>query len=220
MDSVTIHQPSFLPWEGFFAKMQRADLMVLLDHVQFSKNNYTNRVKIRTKQGWKWLTVPVPKGSNHKAISEIRLNLDTKWKEKHKKTLCFQYAKAPYFDESIINTIYNHPIETLVDLNILGIEKIKELANIGTSLIRSSELDVSNLSKTELLLEVIKKVGGTRYISGPDGRNYIDVELFINNGVEIEFFDFTQTKYRQTFPGFEPGLTALDRFFNTGVITK
>ena len=94
---VAIHQPNYLPYIGYFQKMARADIFVLLDTVQYSKDSYTQRVKIRTKDEWIWLTIPVEKSNNFKMIRDIRLPGDSKWKIKHKNSLEAELRKITVF---------------------------------------------------------------------------------------------------------------------------
>ena len=93
---VAIHQPNYMPWIGFFQKMALADIFVILDTVQFSKDSYTQRTKIRTKEGWIWLTVPIEKKYHFKPIKDIPLPHDTKWLKKHKMSILSNYSKGPF----------------------------------------------------------------------------------------------------------------------------
>src|SRR5881396_3000859 len=56
---VAIHQPHYLPWLGYVAKWAAADLFVFLDTVQYEKNGWQNRNRIKTRDGPRWLTAPV-----------------------------------------------------------------------------------------------------------------------------------------------------------------
>src|SRR5205823_11747690 len=83
---VTIHQPEHLPWLGFIDKARQADLLVLLDDVQFRKNYFQNRNRVRAAGGPVWVTVPVlTKGNADQEIREVQINSEgsPRWREKY-----------------------------------------------------------------------------------------------------------------------------------------
>ena len=95
---VTIHQPQYLPWVGYFDKIDRADVFVLLDNVQYKKNEWQNRNRIKTAQGWQWITVPVLHRHTEK-ITEVKINNTVDWPKKHLHALKYHYAKTPFSRE-------------------------------------------------------------------------------------------------------------------------
>lgn len=214
---VTIHQPNYLPYFGYFQKMARADIFILLDTVQFSKDSYTQRVKIRTQNKWTWLTIPVEKINNFKKILEIKLPSDPKWKIKHRHSIEANYSKSPFFDKNFTDFYYQLSPEDLVDFNEVGIRYLKEKFKIGTKLIRASELNINNeLKSSDLLMEIVKKTGGSTYLSGPSGKKYLEKEIFLQNNVHIDFFEPQIQEYPQRWPGFQPYMSAIDLLFNMG----
>ena len=192
---------------------------MFLDHVEFSKNNYTNRVKIRTKEGSKWLTVPIPKGYSHARICDVPLLETSDWVKTHIKTLLGQYKTAPYFDETLLNNIYNVRAKLICEFNIHAIQTICKHIGINTPTIRSSDLGVtSDLKSTELLLEIVQRVGGTVYLSGAGAKTYLDTTLFEDNHKRVVYTEFQEKEYTQNQPGFISGLTVLDKLFNTETV--
>jgi len=219
--TVAIHQPNYLPWIGFFQKMALVDIFVILDTVQFSKDSYTQRTKIRTKEGWIWLTIPVEKKFYFRPINEVYLPPNDKWKKKHKIAMISNYAKASFFDKNFIEQYYCNEFTKLQEFNEFGIFYLKDKFGIRTEVVRASELGINKDSKsTELLIEIAKQVGGDVYISGIGGKNYMEEEKFEREGIEIKYFEFKPFKYSQRWEGFEPYMSAIDLLFNVGEKAK
>jgi len=218
---VTIHQPNYLPWIGFFQKMALGDIFVILDTVQFSKDSYTQRTKIRTKEGWVWLTIPVERKYYFRPINEVCLPRNEKWKKKHKIAIISNYAKAPFFDKNFVDQYYCNGITKLQEFNEFGIFYLKDKFGIETKVVRASELGINEgLKSTELLIEIVKRVGGDVYISGVSGKNYLEEEKFEKEGIEIRYFEFKPFEYPQRWEGFEPYMSAIDLLFNIGDKSK
>ncbi len=214
---VAIHQPNFLPWLGFFYKMLKADIFVFLDNVQFSKNSYQNRVKIKSSQGAIWLTVPNLHNFGQ-LTKDMRMNNKEPWREKHLKTFEMNYKKAPYFNTfyPLISEIYyKKDWELLSEFNIELIKIICNFLGIKTKTIKASDLDVSG-SSTGLLVSIVKKLGGSVYLSGYGGMKYQDEEKFKENGIELIYTDFKHPVYPQLWGDFIEGLSIIDLIFNCG----
>lgn len=214
---VAIHQPNYLPYIGFIQKIALADIFVILDTVQFSKDSYTQRTKIRTKDGWIWLTIPIEKKYYFKSIKEINLPQNNKWMKKHKKAMIADYAKASFFDKNFIEQYYCTEFTKLQEFNEFGILYLKDKLGIKTEIIRAGELGINkDLKSTELLIEIVKKVGGDIYISGAGGRKYMDKKDFEKNDINLLYFEFKPFEYGQRWEGFEPYMSAIDLLFNVG----
>jgi len=216
---VAIHQPNYLPYIGYFSKMAQADIFVILDNVQFSKDSYTQRTRIRTKEGSIWLTIPVEKKNNSfKLIQEVQLPQNRKWLEKHRLSIISNYSKTPFYDETFIRTYYDSYNSILLrDFNEFGIYYLKNIFGIKTKIIRSSELNLNrDLKATDLLIDIIKKIGGTTYISGHGGKKYLDENKFPDEGIKLVYFEFEPFEYKQRWNGFEPYMSAIDLLFNLG----
>ena len=151
---VTILQPSYLPWLGFFEQMTRSDKFVLLDDVQYTRRDWRNRNKVRVKEGWVWLTVPVQQKSRFsQSLLETRIDNSVSWRRKHLETLRQHYCKAPFFEKYFprCQQIYEKDWEFLFDLCLETIQFLKEEMGIETPLLRSSEMKPSG-EKTQRLV--------------------------------------------------------------------
>ena len=196
--TTAIHQPEHLPWYGYFHKIAHCDKFIFLDNVQFKKNYFENRNRILTKNGSVWLTVPVQlKGHLDKKFYEMKINNDGKWKRKYLKTIIFNYSKAPFFQdiEPLLELIENTDTVNLADFNIDIIKKICNILDIDTSkFARASQLNVDGKS-TELLIKILNKTEATKYIMGISGFDYIDINLFKQNNIEIIEHKFEFPEY-------------------------
>lgn len=214
-----IHQPNFLPWLGYFYKMWKADRFVLLDDVQYNRRSITSRVKVKTKDGDKWLTVPViKKGRYHQSITEVELEDNDHWKNKVLGTLQTCFGKAPHFYtyfpqlEEIIRQ--NHTM--LADLNIELITWLASRFEIDTPMERSSQLENVSGQSTERLASICNAIGADNYLSGFGGQKYQEQEIFQSRGIQLVVYDFQHPGYPQMFGDFIPGLSAVDLLFNCG----
>lgn len=215
---VAIHQPNYLPWLGYFKKMKMADKFIFFGNAQYSKGSYQNRTKIKTGNGVFWLTIPVKvKGKLGQPINEVEM-VDKRWKRKHIRTLEMEYRKAKYIKDFlpiIENIIISCDKIRIQDLNIKLIKEISKLLDIKTEIIENIDLQGKS---TELLVSMVKEVGGTEYIFGKGSRNYQDNELFLKNGIKLKesFYEFPS--YNQVGnSGFIPGLSIIDALFNVGI---
>jgi len=214
---VAVHQPNFLPWLGYFYKMAHSDVFVLLDSVAFSKNSYTNRSRIKTPQGEQWLTVPV-RHSSGQLISETAINDETDWRKKHLKTLEANYAKAPFFREVFdgLSAIYAAAAgDGLSGFNMRLIRFVAEYCGITTRLVVGSSLNVTGQS-TDLLVAILKALGGTTYLSGTGGSKYQSEEDYTRAGLVLRYSDFAHPTYPQLWGPFCAGLSIVDALFNCG----
>ncbi len=217
---VSIHQPEYLPWLGFFNKLTYSDVFVILDDVQFEKGSFQNRNKIRTPNGWNWLTIPIL----HKfpeEIKDVKIN-GTDWKETHMKALWMNYKNAPYFNEYffILKEAYSRDWESLADLNIYLIKRLAEILDIEISIIKSSSMSIEKNNKNEHLIDICKFLGADTYLCGQGGKTYINEELFNKNRIKILFYDYKHPIYHQRFYGFVPYMSVVDLLFNLGKEAK
>lgn len=214
---VSIHQPNYLPYVGFFQKMALSDVFVVLDTVQFSRDSYTQRTRIRTKDGSMWLTIPVEKKNYFKQISEIPLPEDEKWLKNHKMSIIANYSKCKCFDNSFINDYFsdNGKYANLQKFNEYGISYLKKKLGIHTDIVRASELDLRlELGSTELLIDILETLGADTYISGLGGKKYMDESQFSMKNIKLKYLEFKPFAYAQRWGGFEPYMSALDLVFN------
>jgi len=215
MMRVAIHQPNFLPWIGYFYKMASCDLFIYLDDVQFTKNSYQNRVKIKTPQGGQWLTLPVLQNFGQ-LTNEVKINNKENWRDKHLRTLEMNYKKTPGFPAvyDLIKRVYEcQEWSVMSDLNIALIEEVATFIGLKTPRIKSSELAVSG-SSTDRLVNLVKKFNGTTYLSGSGGSKYQEEALFTAQGIEVHYSDFIHPVYPQPWGEFIKGASIVDFLFN------
>lgn len=215
---VAIHQPEHMPWLGFFEKLLRADLFVLLDDVQFSKGDFQNRNRVKGARGAQWLTVPVAHRFGQR-INETQV-AGGAWRERHWKTLASCYSRAAHFDAFAgeFEEFYGREWTRLSALNVAAIELIARAFGLETRFVFSSSLGVTG-RKSELVLNICKAVGASAYYSGGAGGAYLDAGAFRREGVEIVVREFEHPVYEQLFMkecGFVPNLSAVDLLFNRG----
>lgn len=213
---VSIHQPNFLPWLGFFDKINSSDLFVLLDDVQVSKEGFVTRNKIRTPQGWTWLTVPTDSKSGN--INEVHAMTTPKWIRN-----TIQKIDSNYSDKRIKSIDTKHrlikylsdPSTSLAEFNIRIIKLLCKSTGITTPIILSSDLN-SGGSGSDRILNICEDVGADEYLSGIKGKEYLTLENFAHSGIKVVFQDFHPPTYTQLFPGFESNLSAIDKLLCTG----
>jgi len=218
MTRIAIHQPEHLPWLGYLDKARRADEFIFLDTVAFKKNYFENRNRIRTPQGWAWVTAPVLlKGRFGQAFQDVEINNQARWAEVYWRTLLQNYSRAPFWKKygPALEGILLRPWEKLVDLNLALIGLVWREFGIATPTRRASTLGVTG-KKSGLLLDICRKTGATVYLSGPSGRDYLDQSLFADAGIGIEFHEFHHPQYAQRFSPFVPGMASIDLLLNEG----
>jgi len=216
---VVILQPSYLPWLGYFDQMYKSDVFVIYDDVQYDKNSWRNRNRIKTPQGWQWLTVPVLlKGRNFPLNKDVEINNDLPWASKQLKSLAQNYRAAPHFQDVIggLENIVAREWKFLIDLNMECISFLKRLLELETSLCFASQLDVPKVGKTGRLVEICRHFGADSFLEGDAGKSYIDESLFTNAGVTLEYQHYHHPEYQQLHGEFIPYLSVVDVLFNHG----
>ncbi len=211
------HQPHYLPWLGYFDKMDRADVFVLLDTVQFEKNGWQNRNKIKTSQGWQWLTVPVTYEFPAR-IDQVRINNRVRWGKKHWQALITNYRKAPYFAAyaPFFEETYRRSWEMLVDVNLHTIQFLKDVLKIETEIKIASRMEPTREDPNGRLIDLCRQVGADTYLAGAGGRAYMDVEAFRRAGIRVVFQEYEHPVYPQLYGEFVPNLSVVDLLFNCG----
>lgn len=216
---ISIHQPAYLPWLGYFDKIAHADSFVLLDSVQFEKNSFDNRNKIRTKDGWVWLTVPVKTKGRFGNNSWLDLEIDncSNWKDKHFKSIKMSYSKAPFWNdhEPFLASIYSREFKYLIDLNLEMLEYYVKYLNIKTQVIRASSYNFTK-KKSDLVLEILEHFKATTYYSGRLGLDYLDQKSFSSQNIQLVFQNYNHPVYEQIYPGFQPFMSILDLIMMKG----
>jgi len=215
-----ILQPSYIPWRGFFHQIQKVDLFIFYDDVQYDKHGWRNRNRIKTANGSIWLTIPVQSKGNtkeHTPINEIRV-VDHKWSAKHWMTIQLAYKRARHFAEyaPLVESLYQQRSDLLADFTIDStIALARALGIKHTQFLRSSAIPVEG-QKTERLIGLLQSVGATHYVSGPSAESYIDQESFRSAGIDLEYMRYDYPQYEQLHPPFDPQVSILDLMFSAG----
>jgi len=216
---IAIHQPNYMPWLGYFYKICKSDIFVFLDNVQFSKNSFQNRTRIKTPTGSIWLTEPVlTKGRFGQLTNEVEFNNNLPWRKKHLKTLEVNYKKSKYFDSFFLKlkqTFLKKEWKRLVEFNVELIKLICNELGFKRYFVFASELQVKG-SGTELLVDTCKRLGADTYFSGSGGKKYQKEEAFKKAGIKVVYSDFKHPEYPQLWGSFEPNLSIVDLLFNCG----
>jgi hypothetical protein len=215
---VAIHQPNFLPWLGYFDKIARSDVFVLLDDVQFSKGSYTNRTKILINGEPRWLTVPVDRsGGSTQLISDVRIGDGDRWREKAPETVRHAYSRADHFDEcfAVVEPLLRGPEDRLAEYNERAIRELASRLAPGAEFVRASTLDVGGKG-TDLLVEIVRAVSGDAYLAGSGAGGYQEDEKFERAGVELMRQEFTHPDYPQAADEPVHGLSAIDALMSCG----
>lgn len=213
---IAIHQPNYVPWLGYFYKMAKSDIFVLLDNVQYEKNGLTNRVKIKTPQAEIWFTLSI-KRKFPQLIKEAELIGFSKEKKKHIKTIELNYKRAKYFDYLFpeLKEILEKDWQYLSNLNIKLIELLKEKLGIKTRLEIASNYNVYGKG-TDLLINLGKKFNADIYLSGRGGQKYQDEKKFKVANIKLKYTQFVHPTYPQLWGDFTAGLSVVDLILNCG----
>jgi len=219
---IAIHQPQYLPWLGYFDKLDSADVFIFLDTVQFKKHEWQNRNRIRTKDGWQWLTVPIIDRFPER-IDRVEINAKTDWQRKHCQALRLHYGGAPHWEPlgPKLLALLEHPWTRLVDLNVAVLDLLCEHLNITTRRCLASTL-VAPEEPTDRLIGLCRAVGGTVYLAGqgavplPGVPSYMDVGRFPRAGIQVQFQEYQHPTYSQRYNPFVSHLAVVDLLFNCG----
>jgi hypothetical protein len=214
---VSVHQPQYLPWLGYFDKIDQADVFVLLDTVQFKKNEWQNRNRIKTAQGAQWITVPVMYRFPH-LIREVEINHREKWQHKQRQTILSNYRKAPFWSilEPFFEEIFSTEWDTIAGLNIHVVRRLAAILGIETPLFVASEIGAFPEDPDERLIALTRHFGADCYLAGSGGQGYMDLEKYREQGVEVVFQQYRHPVYNQLYGDFEPFLSVIDLIFNHG----
>lgn len=201
-------------------KVMNSDKFVWLDTVQFRKNYFQNRTKIKSITGVTlWLTLPV---HNHLGdlISDIRIS-ESAWKKKIIGKIHANYSKAPYYSkysDALYEVWAGCESDSLADINLVTFMHLKELLNIQTDISLASEMQIQSSDPTGRLVEICRKLGATAYIAGRGGKDYMNLALFEKENIKVIWQDFDPGKvsYSQIGDGYVAGLSIIDCLFNVG----
>ena len=217
------HQPEYFPWLGFIAKAQLADVYYIVDTVQYMKEHWHSRNKIRKKDGWLWINTPVLQSKSKILMwPEAKIDNTKPWKRKQLSSIQMCYSRSKYYKEiyAELEEIYSKDYEYLIDFNEQIIKYAFKKFNINVPVYKTSELikeghDISGV-KTDLILNMCKAANAKTFIFGQDGKTYIEEDKFKQSGVEYKFQNFKHPIYKQRHPKFESHMSFIDLLFNHG----
>ena len=218
MKKVAILQSNYIPWKGYFDMIAAVDEFILYDDMQFTKNDWRNRNKIKTSNGLEWVSIPV--GSDIKRrIRDVILPAGN-WRQKHLKTFELNYSRAIFYREvmAILEPIYlNFELSTLSQWNRVLIESICMYLGINTKISNSWDYELEE-GKTERLVNLCQQAKAQVYISGPAAKDYLEESLFKEKLIQVEWLDYAgYLEYPQLWGDFEHGVSVLDLMFNCGL---
>ena len=219
---ISVHQPQYIPWLGYFDKVAKSDAFVFLDDVQYKAREFQNRNKIRTKEEPLWLTVPVAsKGLGRQKMRDVKIDNESEWRRQHLLSIKASYGHAEFFKRyfPFFEDLYSKKWEKLSDLNIYIIEYILKELKIVTPVYFESKLNIAG-KKTSRIIEICGKLNADTYLSGIGGKDYLEDGLFADAGIKLIYQDFVHPLYRQQFMksanDFIPYLSMIDLLFNEG----
>ena len=223
---VSIHQPNYLPWLGFFDKIKNSDVFVVFDDVQFprGKKHFGHRNKIKTTSGDKWLSVPISNKSDLVSFNDTIINYDSKWNEEHIRLIEVFYSKAPFFNNYFkgLCDIILVKHKSLTELSMSLINYFLKELNIDTQIKYSSEITDENLYGADKIFNILEKLKTTEYItgSGPGSIRYIDELGFKDRNIKLNWQHYIRPKYNQLYDEFIPYMSIIDLLFNEGEKSK
>ena len=223
LKTIAISQSNYIPWKGYLDIIHSVDEFVLYDDAQFTERDWRNRNRIKTPTGLKWLTIPIEaKGKSLQKIKDTRIS-DPRWGKKHWETIRHSYSKTQFFKDyrGLFEELYLTCNEKFLSrINCRFLKAINQVLGIGTGISLSSDFDLPE-GKNERLLSICREAGATKYISGPAAKEYLDEYIFREEGIEVEWMDYSDyPEHYQLFPPFEHGVTILDLIFNEGPNAK
>ncbi len=213
---ISAHQPAFMPWLGYLHKIAVSEKFVLLDQVQFEKNSFINRNYIMGQNGPFLLTVPI-KIKNHltNTIMDIAIASESNWKKKHLNSIYLNYKKAPFFKNhfSFFEEVYSNEWDTILSLNNTILNYLLKVFEINTEIINMSELQIHG-TKTELIINLCKKLEAKQFIFGSKGKEYSDIKLANKENIDFLFQNYSIKKLPYRSDIFEQALSSVDIIFN------
>lgn len=216
---LTAHQPAYLPWIGYFAKMARADAFVLHDLSRYDRGGMLNRNKIRTREGSQMLTVPVLHSDlrEDKLLPKIRV-VDDGWRRRHWQAIQHAYRRTPFFDDhaDFLADYYARPYPNLSALCVPFIEYAAEQLELPPMAARSSSLDLPPFDRHSIMPVLCRRFGADMFLAGSKAPDYLDPRTVAGWGFDLSIFEYDHPIYPQRFPGFESHMSVLDLLMNHG----
>lgn len=222
---VSIHQPNYMPWLGFFDKIASSDIFVIFDDVQFprGKNHFGHRNLIKTNAGSKWLTVPLVNKNEFKNFNQVEINYNG-WNSEHLRLIEVFYKKSPFFNLYFndLKYILENNYTSLAGMNIVLIKYFMKCLGLTTTIMLSSEICPENLFGSDKIFYILNELKATTYVtgSGPGSLRYIDENAFKNKNIELIWQHYEHPIYTQQYGEFESYMSIIDLLFNEGPNSK
>jgi len=216
---VSVHQPEHLPWPGLIDKISQSDIYIILDHVQFRKNYFQNRNKLIGPSGPFWITIPIRKHDICTPINKIQIAYQDKLYIKWISTIKRNYSTFPFFCElyPALKAIHETDHQSLSVFNTRLIRFMLQYLGIDVKVVFSSALPGGYRDKTDMHIKLVEAVGGSTYISGPSGHEYLDIDRFLKSGLKLEFHSYSPVEYRHLYDNSSIGVSSLDLMMMHGL---
>jgi hypothetical protein len=225
MKRIAILQSNYIPWIGYFDIIKSVDEFIVYDSVQYTKNDWRNRNRIKTASGIQWLSIPVHTSNSFgQSIKDVRI-VDSNWTKKHWRSLESSLNKAEHFDEyrDIWFQLYEDArnMEFLHDVNLLFLKTLCRNLGVSTTINLDTSIEFSGNSPTAKLISICKASGADYYLTGPSALSYLEMDLFQESRINLEIIDYSKYRqYKQLFGRFESNLSVLDLLANEGSNAK
>ncbi|MBA5778530.1 WbqC family protein [Stappia sp. F7233] len=215
MTTVVISQPMYFPWVGFFEQMALADIYVWLDDAQFSKGSFTNRIQVKIGNQRKWMSIPLAGKGSFTPICDLKSS-GNDWRRSHKALLEASLARRTRLSDALELYVRAIEISPLCDFLIASAEiPAAAMDVLPAHIVRSSDMPTSGHS-SQRVLDIVRKLGGTRYLTGHGAANYLDHEEFEKAGIEVDYMDYRPLPWPQPDGEFTPYVTVLDLIASVG----
>ena len=215
---IAILQSNYIPWRGYFDLLNSVDEFILYDEVQYTKNDWRNRNKIKTTAGVIWLTIPVSASTNMK-ISDVKVS-NKYWQKKHYKSIAESYSKAPFFKQILpyLENLYlDNDYNSLSEVNVNFLKFINAFIGIETKITLSSNFLRTTEDRNQRLVDLVKGVKGSTYLTGPSALSYLDISKFKDNGLSVECINYSSySDYYQLHGSFDPSVSMIDTIMMLG----
>lgn len=210
--NVSIIQPNYFPWRGYFSMISKSEVFVFLDDVQYTSRDWRNRNKFDLNGNIQWLTVPVISASRAVLIKDVNYSADDSWKRKHIESFRRSYKDTPFFGEAfeLLNFIQEDYNCSLSELTVQTTMRVSRYLGFNTRFLKSSTLNIAEASPTSRLISIVKRVAGNTYLSGPSARNYIEADAFENASINLEYHEHKYLPYSRGDRELRNDLSILD----------